>query len=164
MSKGEMAVRRHVRRTFLHDSRRLLRIVEPSEELRLPLYLIAATAVFLVLLVGNGAAAFQRIAEFALADTSNIFRSELSNQARAFMIASGVIVTGYVMAVVVICVAFTHHIIGPRTALRRQVEALKNGDYGARTKLRETDKVFRELGEDLNELAQILARAEKGWD
>ena len=51
-------------------------------------------------------------------------------------------------------------VVGPVVAFQRQVEALKNGDYQSRVRLREKD-CFDDLAQDLNELASLLERDEK---
>ena len=48
---------------------------------------------------------------------------------------------GDLVAVAGICLAYTHHLIGPRVAMLRQIAALKRGDYSARVSLRESSGV-----------------------
>ena len=151
------------RRSFPFDSRRLVRLLEPSVELRLPLYLGLATVAFMAAFTWNGFAAFERMAQFVLVDDPEI-RKLLWGQTRAFLVVSGTIVTGYILVVFGTCLAFTHRLIGPRVALGRQIEALKNGDYSARVQLRDGDVAFQNLARDLNDLGQILERAEKRWN
>lgn len=49
----------------------------------------------------------------------------------------------------------SHRIFGALVPIRRQIEALKNGDYTARSALRDNDEL-REIMEDLNALAGTL--------
>ena len=145
----------------LIDSRRTVRILEPAFELRLPFYLVLATTIFVVAFAWNGWAAFRRLAELTLADSPDAFIGTIWEQTHAFLIVSGAMLTGYLALVSGVCLAFTHRLIGPRIALSRQIEAMKNGDYGSRVKLRRYDVVFRELARDLNDLASILEHSEK---
>jgi signal transduction histidine kinase len=66
----------------------------------------------------------------------------------------------YIFAVLLLSVGYAHRMIGPMVPIRRQTEALKNGDYSARVTLRKRD-AFSELADDLNELAQVLEEQEK---
>ncbi|MDJ0847661.1 MAG: hypothetical protein QNK04_04665 [Myxococcota bacterium] len=143
------------------DSRRAVRVLEPALQLRLPFYLMLATAVFVAAFAWNGWAAFRRLAELTLADSPDVFVGTLWEQARAFLIVSGAMLVGYLALVSGVCLAFTHRMIGPRIAITRQIEALKNGSYGSRVRLRRHEVVFRELARELNDLAQILEHSEK---
>lgn len=55
-------------------------------------------------------------------------------------------------------VAVSHRIFGPVVAMRRHVRSLIAGEYTSRINLRANDEL-RDLGEDLNELAQTLDRS-----
>lgn len=146
---------------LLSDSRRAIRVMEPVVQLRLPLALVTLTGVFVAFFVWNSHAAYRRLVELGLAQAPDAFRGTVVAQTGDFLIVSSVILGAYLLAVAAICLAHTHRLIGPRVALLRQIEALKNGDYSARINLRRDDLVFREVARDLNDLAQILERAEK---
>lgn len=148
-------------RYLFSDSRRAIRVIEPVVQLRLPLTLVALTAVFVAAFVWNSHAAYERLVELGLAHAQDAFRGTVAEQTGDFLIVSWVILGAYVLAVAGICLAHTHRLIGPRVALLRQIDALKKGDYGARVTLREGDRVFRDVARDLNDLAQILERADK---
>ena len=150
-----------IRRIFPFDSRRAIRIVEPAVELRLPIVLMIVTLLFAGLFAWNGHAAFQRLVQLALGHTPDAFRGTIVEQSSDFVIVSCVLLGAYLIAVVGVCLAFTHALLGPRVALLRQIRALKNGNYEARVALRRSDLVFREVGNDLNDLASILERADK---
>jgi hypothetical protein len=149
------------RRFLLFDSRRAVRLLEPTIQLRLPAYLILAGLVLAAALGWAGHVAYQRLLEVALAEAPAAFRETLAQQTSDFAVVSGAILCAYILVLVGISLAFTHRLISPRVALLRQIEHLKNGDYSARVNLREGDSHFRELARDLNDLAQILERAEK---
>jgi signal transduction histidine kinase len=70
------------------------------------------------------------------------------------------LVLGYLLLVLAVAIVQSHRLVGPVVALRRQVEALKNGDYTARVALRRND-AFNELADDLNELATLLEESAK---
>lgn len=53
----------------------------------------------------------------------------------------------------------SHKIFGPLVAIRNFVGLLKQGQYGERLHLRTNDDlVLREIGDDLNAIAEILAK------
>jgi hypothetical protein len=143
------------------DSRRAVRVLEPGVQLRLPAYLLGATLVFVGAFAWNGWSAFQRLVELTLVDSPDIFIGTVWEQTRSFLVVSGVILIAYLAVVAAVCLAHSHLLLGPRVALLRHVEALKNGDFGSRVMLRRRDRAFRELAQDLNDLAQMLERAEK---
>lgn len=149
---------------FPFDSRRAIRVLEPAVQLRLPIYLMLATLLFVTVFAWNGWAAFRRLVELTLAESPEIFIGTVWEQAGAFLIVSAAILSGYLSVVAGVCLAYTHRLIGPRVALERQIEALKNGDYAARVKLRKYDVVFRDLARDLNELAQVMERDGKSHE
>jgi len=66
-----------------------------------------------------------------------------------------------VLVMVGFCIAYTHTLLGPTVPLRRQVQSMKDGNYQARNKLRQTDAAHQGLADDLNELASILQHAQK---
>jgi hypothetical protein len=142
-------------------SRRAIRVVEPVVQLRLPLTLVALTAVFVAAFVWNSHAAYERLVDLGLAHVQDALRGTVVELTGDFLIVSCAILGAYLLAVTGVCLAHTHRLIGPRVALLRQIEALKKGDYEARVTLRQGDRVFHEVARDLNDLAQILERAQR---
>ena len=76
------------------------------------------------------------------------------------VVVTGVLAIAYLLTVLAVAIVFLHRLVGPTVALRRQGEALKNGDYSARVSLRRND-AFSELADDLNELAALLEQGDK---
>jgi nitrogen fixation/metabolism regulation signal transduction histidine kinase len=145
----------------LHSRRRTLRLLQPLVQLKLPLYLLLVTIAVTAAFAVHTYLAYDRIYEAVASYAPKAFEGLLQEQTRDFLIVSAAIGTGYVLIVVGMCVAYLHRLVGPTTALRRHIEALKNGDYSARVDLRKSDTVFLALEQDLNELAGILERNEK---
>lgn len=56
---------------------------------------------------------------------------------------------------------YSHRIFGPEVSIRRQIDALCKGEYDKRITLRKRDE-FKEVADDLNRLAEILASKVKG--
>ena len=143
-------------KAFMPDQRRSIRVVEPVAQIRVPVILVTLTAIFVSAFAWNSHAAYERLIDLTLAQTQAAFRGTVSDQTGDFMIVSFALLGGYLAAVAGICLSYTHHLIGPRVAMIRQIAALKRGDYSARVFVRESDLVFREMARDLNELAHIL--------
>lgn len=57
-------------------------------------------------------------------------------------------------------VVFSHRIFGPTVPIRRHIQNLRAGDYSSRIHLRNGDE-FRDLAEELNQLAEALATKKK---
>lgn len=143
-------------RAFMPDQRRSIRVVEPIAQIRLPVILVTLTAIFVSAFAWNSHAAYERLIDLTLAQTQNAFRGTVSDQTGDFLIVSFALLVAYLIAVAGICLAYTHHLIGPRVAMIRHIASLKRGDYSARVFVRESDMVFRDMARDLNELAHVL--------
>ena len=132
-------------------------LLNPSLQLRLPLYLLLITAVFGVLQIGHGYLAYERLyyAIIQQAGKASYLLQLLRGQTADFLFVSTLILTAYTMAILGASVAYAHRMVGPTVAFRRHLEALKNGDYSARAQLRKGD-AFTEIADDLNALAERL--------
>ena len=74
---------------------------------------------------------------------------------------SAAILSIWALVVTGLCIGYSHQLIGPVVALRRQIQALNGGNYRARTKLRKSDTAFLEMANDLDDLAKTLGRTER---
>ena len=149
----------HRRILVLDESRRTINLgLRPSLQLRLPLVVLAITIVFAALFAGHSHAAYARFLSGAIKQAN--IEPLVAEQTLDFLIVSGVIVVGYVSAVLIACLAYSHRLLGPIVAFRRHLEALKNGDYGARIQLRKGDP-FTDVADDMNELTAMLRANEK---
>ena len=135
---------------------------QPGLQLRLPVYVLSLTLVFVGLLSGHTYDVYGRLFELAVAESSQPewFERTLQAQSGDFALVWGSLSLGYVVAVLVLCIAYVHRMVGPLVPMRRHVEALKNGDSSSRIHLRDGD-AFRQLAVELNDLAEILAETEK---
>jgi nitrogen fixation/metabolism regulation signal transduction histidine kinase len=89
------------------------------------------------------------------------FQGQVLSQTQDFSIVGAAILGAFVLAMLGFCVAYTHTLIGPTVPLRRHVQSMKDGNYQARNKLRESDAAHQGLADDLNELASILQQSQK---
>jgi methyl-accepting chemotaxis protein len=58
----------------------------------------------------------------------------------------------------ILWLVYSHRIFGPMVPIRRQVEALKSGNFDFKINLRKNDE-FKELADELNQLAEHLKKA-----
>lgn len=73
----------------------------------------------------------------------------------------GALLLLYVLANVAISVTVTHRMVGPTYAFRRHIRHLMRGNLTSRVRLREKD-AFREVANDLNELAKVMGQSAAG--
>jgi signal transduction histidine kinase len=88
------------------------------------------------------------------------FQEQILRQTQDFSIVGAAILGGLVLTILGFSVAYTHLLLGPTVALRRQVQSMKDGNYRTRNKLRKTDAAHQGLADDLNELSSILQHAQ----
>lgn len=132
--------------------------LQPRIQLRLPLIVFAITTAFSVLFAANVHQAYGELLDIGIEQLW--LRELIAEQTRNVLYVSLAIGVGYVVTVFVACLAYGHRLLGPLVPIRRQIEAMKNGDYGSKVDLREGD-VFNEIARDLNELSQLLRDQEK---
>lgn len=132
--------------------------LQPMLQLRLPLVVLAITALFGVGFAFHMDAAYGVLVKVGIEDPG--IRALIEEQSRDFMVVSMAIGGAYVVAVLIACLAHGHRLLGPVSAIRRQIEGMKNGDYVSRLELRTGDP-FSEVADDLNELATLLRIQEK---
>ncbi len=146
---------------FLPDARRAIRLPAPFAQLKLPVYLLILTLAFGALFAWHSTAAYERLYGLVISSIPESHRVLLLDQTRDFAIVSATILTGYALFVLGVCLAYSHGLLGPLVALRRHVQALKDGEYGSRVELRESDTAYLGVAQDLNDLAQSLAGGPK---
>lgn len=69
-----------------------------------------------------------------------------------------VFIAAYVMTTVVMCVIYTHKMLGPSIAFKRHIQSLISQNYLSRVNLRDGD-AFEDVAESLNELAATLQKS-----
>jgi len=135
--------------------RATLRLVEPQLQLRLPLYLLGITIVFVLAGVVHGWLAYHGLLSVPLPDAPEGYLLVIGQQTGAFLGLSLLLLATYALVVLGVCVAYLRRVVGPVVAFRRQIQALRRGDYAARNSLRQ-GAPFGDLGHDLNDLARAL--------
>ena len=136
-------------------------LIEPRLQLGLPIVLVSVTAAFVIGQLYQSYLAFGRFyAAIEGTLNSQAHHRLLLAQMNDYLTISAVIAVLYILVVTAIGIGYTHKMVGPMVAFRRQVQALIGGDYSARVKLRKRD-AFQGLSDDLNELAECLEGQEK---
>lgn len=137
-------------------------LLRPALQLKLPAILLIVTLGFVALQVAHTQFAYGKLFEIVLEEAGHppFLEELLRAQTGDYIEVTTVLTLLYILAVVSLSVTFAHRMVGPMVPIRRQTEALKNGDYKARVRLRKRD-AFSDLAEDLNELAQMLEEHEK---
>ena len=135
-------------------------LLQPAVQLKLPAYFLLITAAFGGLTAIAISDAYRSFFLTVAAEQPAYMEGILRAQTYDLVVVSGMLAIAYLLTILAVAIVFLHRLVGPTVALRRQVEALKNGDYSARVTLRRND-AFSELADDLNELAALLGQGDK---
>jgi len=146
---------------FLPDARRVIRFPQPMTQLKLPAYLLIATLVCGAIFAWQSQAAYERMYDLVISEVPETYVVMIREQTHDFAVVSASILAGYILVVTGLCIGYSHRLIGPVVALRRQINALRDGNYRARTKLRKSDTAFLDMAADLDELAKTLGSADR---
>lgn len=149
------------RQTAGKGSRRAIRLLHIRTQLIMTSCVLLISLGFAALFAWHAQHAYGALYAMVASTAPESFLAQIREQGFDFVVVSAVIALLYVAVSVGFCVTFSHRLLGPIVALRRQVEALKNGDYGSRVQLRNRDIVFQPIAEDMNELAMMLSDREK---
>ncbi|UCE85532.1 MAG: hypothetical protein JSU66_14515 [Deltaproteobacteria bacterium] len=136
-------------------------LLRPALQLKLPVYVVLVTLGFAFVWGLQGYVAYERLLTSALEHTvaAESLKNVLWFQTLDFLTASVAISIVYVVVVMVVCALYAHKMIGPTVAFRRQIAAIKRGDYAHRIALRKGD-AFGDVADDLNALAEALEKGE----
>lgn len=138
-------------------------LLQPLLQIRLGLYSIVLALLFSLAILSILYVNLYRFYEMVLELTD--MRQEVSQVLESYLTDTiwwvVAVVLTYLAVNVVMSVFFTHRLVGPTIAFRRHVQALKQKKYNSRIVLRKRD-AFKEVAEDLNQLAQSLEREGSG--
>jgi HAMP domain-containing protein len=144
------------------SQRRLFRVHEPRQQIRLAFVVLAISAVFGALATWNSYSAYATLLGSAVQAAPAVYEADLIEQTQNYAVVSSVLALGYALAVVGASIAFVHWIAGPTVALKRHARALVEGDYSSRVTLRGSATVHADLARHLNDLATSLEREQAG--
>jgi nitrate/nitrite-specific signal transduction histidine kinase len=138
-------------------------VLQPYLQVKLGIY-----SIFLAISLSASLAAiiYLQLNQFVIAiiqltdieDEVRVLLSEAWDRTRWWMTA---ILIAFVIANIAISIISTHRLVGPTVAFRRHIQELSRGNYSAKTVLRKHD-AFREVGDELNALSDILAEKQEG--
>ena len=137
-------------------------LLEPALQLKLPLILLAVTLVYSAFQIWHSNYAFSALFADVVTEAGEpvFLMNVIAKQSQTFFELAAAVAIAHLLVVGVLSASYAHRMIGPVVAFRRHIEALKNGDYGSRVRLRKGD-AFRDMSDDLNELAELLQRENK---
>ena len=135
-------------------------LLQPAVQLKLPAYFLLITTAFGGLMAIAISDAYRSLFLTITAEQPAYMEQILRAQTQDLLVVSGMLAIVYLLTILTVAIVILHRVVGPTVALRRQAERLKNGDYSARVTLRRHD-AFRELADDLNELAALLEQGDK---
>jgi hypothetical protein len=130
-------------------------LLDPSRQLRVPLYALTITLAFGGAWLFSVRRAFAEFYSTLLASQPDYLEAVLRSQASDLALLTGLLGLAYVCTLLGGAIVISHGAVGPEVRLRRHVDCLKRGEYAARFSLRRGD-AFQALAADLNELAAIL--------
>jgi len=142
------------------DSRRAFRVLQFGAQIRLPFYLLFITIGFMSLFAWHAYSAYAELYAMVMTNVPESYQEQILRQTQDFSVVGAAILGGLVFTILGFSIAYTHTLIGPTVALRRQVQSMKDGNYRTRNKLRKTDAAHHGLAQDLNELAAILQQTQ----
>lgn len=142
------------------DSRRAFRVLQFGAQIRLPFYLLLITVAFISLFAWHAYSAYAELYAMVMTNVPDSYQEQILRQTQDFSIVGGAILGGLALTILGFSIAYTHVLLGPIVALRRQVQSMKDGNYRTRNKLRKTDAAHQGLADDLNELSSILQHAQ----
>jgi methyl-accepting chemotaxis protein len=134
-------------------------LLEPSLQLKLPIYLLTLSLVLAILTWIVLYKGFEGLYEFVMlqGDIGEQIGDIIQYQSRAVAVVIACLLVTYVVLTVGISIAYLHRLIGPTRAFRRHLNELRNANYASRLTLRKND-AFGEVARDLNELAKALEK------
>lgn len=144
-------------KSFQH--RRYLKnfLLQPLVQVRLGFYSIVLAFAFSALILGILYVNLFRFYDVVMELTD--LREEVTTLLESYLVETVWWVVGCIVLYLIINIAvsvfYTHRLVGPTFAFRRQIAQLMKANYKARITLRKGD-AFSEVAEDLNKLAEAL--------
>lgn len=140
-------------------------LLSPDIQLAFALNIVALSVFFVI---GIAFVIYFQLGDFiqtilTLSDFDTKTLSQLQGDWDATALWLGIFMGSYVFITAILCVIYTHRMIGPTIAFKRQINDLMNENYASRVNLREGD-AFEDVAELLNSLGDSLERKHKYSD
>jgi methyl-accepting chemotaxis protein len=149
-----------LRRLGLSENRKARNmLLKPVLQLKLALYAIVLTLIFLCTTVFFGKMYFEQTYITLVENTTQAeyIQAVVSQQIHQFKSMFLLLLVVYTVMMVVLITVYTHRMIGPTLPIMRHIRALKDGFYSQRVRLRRYD-CFQEMADELNKLAEALEK------
>ncbi len=134
-------------------------IWQPFLQFKLLMYMLGTTAVVAILLSIFLYFAFSDLIGTVVVDggAQSYYAEMIEMQLVHLFRYCGVLFILYILLLAVVCVVYTHKLIGPFRPFNRHVDAMIAGDFQSRVNLRAGDPdMFRDYADKLNKLAEQL--------
>ena len=149
-----------LRRLGLSENRKAANLLlKPVLQLKLALYAIMLTMIFLCTTVFFGKMYFEQTYITLVENTTQAeyIQAVVTQQVHQFKSMFQLLLVVYSVLMVVLITVYTHRMIGPTLPIMRHIRALRDGFYSQRVRLRRHD-CFQELADELNKLAETLEK------
>ena len=149
-----------LRRLGLSENRKARNmLLKPVLQLKLALYAIVLTLIFLCTTVFFGKMYFEQTYITLVENTTQAeyIQAVVSQQIHQFKSMFLLLLVVYTVMMVVLITVYTHRMIGPTLPIMRHIRALNDGFYSQRVRLRRYD-CFQEMADELNKLAEALEK------
>lgn len=136
-------------------------IWQPFLQFKLLIYMLGSTAIVACLLAAFLYYAFSDlIGSIGAGNTAQGYYADMIEIQLVHLFRyCGVLFVLYILLLATVCVAYTHKLVGPFRPLERQLDALIEGDYSARVKLRKGDvDLLTNYADKLNKLSEELEK------
>lgn len=146
-----------------HKRRATNAMLQPFLQFKLLLYMLGSTVIVALLLATFLYFAFSGMIS-SLSEgpgAANYYAEMIEIQLVHLFRYCGVLFVLYILLLAVVCIAYTHKLIGPFQPFNRHIDSLMSGDYKARVALRKGDPdLLQDYADKLNILAEQLQKGE----
>ena len=143
-------------------------LLDPSRQLRSAVHFIGLYVVYSVLLssvflhvtFSQHSFVMTHIGQSEEANFVDMFQNPIIVEG---LIEVSVLFLAFLLVAMTLTILFSHRVFGPLIPIKRQLEALYDGDYSKRVTLRRNDEL-KDIAEAINRLAERLEEREKGQE
>lgn len=134
-------------------------LLAPKSQIRIGAIVFAIGFITMSVLFGIILMRFNDILDaFVAISTDRELAMEASRSTKvALWVTYSALLLGFLFSTFYLALKVTHRYLGPMVAIRRQIHAMKEGQYAERVKLRQDDE-FQDIADDLNALAERLQK------
>lgn len=142
-----------------HKRRALNALIQPFLQFKLLLWMLGSTVIVAILLAVFLYFAFNDLFNslYTGGDSADYYSEIVDLQLVHLLRYSVVLFIMYIALLAVVCVTYTHKLLGPLAPFNRHIDTMLAGDYSTRVHLRKNDvELYQGFAEKLNELAEKI--------